>query len=80
MTAEAVREERATTRVSAPFRTRRLARGLGGERAQRVGGQRLGLLPGEVAEEDQAGGEVGRLERDGQAPLEAVAQAVGEVP
>ena len=76
--AEAVREEKSDDSRERPLQDPQVGRGLAGERSQRVGGQRLGLFPSEVSEEDEAGGEVGRLDRHGQAPLEPVAEPLGQ--
>ena len=71
---EAVSEERATTRVSAPFSTRRLA-DVFAAIARRASGKLLGLLACEVAQEEKSGGEVG-ARPDRQSPLEAVAESL----
>jgi hypothetical protein len=52
--------------------------GLGRDRAEGVGRKLLGLLAGEVSEEDEPGGQIRRLDGDRQPPREPVPEALGK--
>src|SRR4051794_41660209 len=52
-----------------PLQDTQVGGGLGGERAKGVGRERLGLLAGERAEKDEAGGGIGGVDGDGAGPL-----------
>ena len=79
LSGSAVIDEWAMTCVSAPCRRRTLVSIRAGELGQGVAAPRLEAgLAGQAPQNREPGRQVGVADRDGQAPLEAIAQPLGE--